>query len=390
MSSLPVDRQILPMESEARNLQQAFHAFNEISRSLERAYSELQRKVNQLSSELEVTNYYLTSLLQSLPCGVMVINESRQVTLMNRMAARFFSAQDLKLPVPLACVFRNADFSENAVRTLSEFRDATEIKVQGESDFILLCSWSRMRGGERALVVQDVSEMRKLEAEKQKAERVSAMGEMALEVAHEIRNPLGALELFAELLQDRDLEPAERDRYLGQIQLGVRSLNSVLTNMLSFSKGTEPVLSRVEADVLLDELIAFMSPLLEQRDISVIRRLRPGSAILGDREMLRQIFLNLITNALQALPRGGGIEVETARRDGEIIVVIADNGVGIPESAHQKIFDPGFSRNSQGNGLGLAIVQRLLQSHAATIRVESTPGEGSRFLLRFRAFEERS
>jgi signal transduction histidine kinase len=369
--------------SQVEMLLQAFRSFSEVSDALQTAYGELQSRVDRLSRELEQSNYYLESTLQSLPCGVLVVNPLREVTLLNSAARVLFAVQDLEPPFPLARILRHAAFSDRAEWMARDGCRETEIVVGGPPPRTLHCLWSEMRDGERVLVVQDVTRLRELERRMVQTERVAAMGEMAMEVAHEIRNPLGALELFATLLAEDDLSSEDRRRYLGHMQLGIRSLNTVLTNMLCFRRSPVPQIQPVRLGQILSQVGALMGPLLEQRNSRLQEEYSPGDVVPADPEMVRQICTNLITNAMQALPEGGVITLRTVNRGSQVELEVEDNGPGIPEEYREAIFEAGFSRSHGGTGLGLSIVSRFMEALGGTIRVESKSGQGTKFILAF-------
>lgn len=371
------------VESHSDLLVQAFGSFNDASSSLEKAYLDLQARVGHLSKQLEKSNYYLNSVLQNLPCGVIVIDQNKQVTSLNCMARKLFSVGADEVPMPLETLLSEASFSERAALFNESMADTTEIERNHGTRQILQCSWSRMRNGERILVVQDVTQMRDLEEQMQASERLAAKGELALEVAHEIRNPLGALELFASLVAEEDLTGEERRRYLTNMQIGIRSLNAVLTNMLCFARKSTPEKGRVVVGDIVEEAVSFMKPLLDQRGIE-LRLQRSDSVELElDPDMFRQVLTNLTTNAVRALPEGGLLDVRVHRNDGLCLVSVGDNGNGIPNEYRQSIFQSGFTTSRDGNGLGLAIVQRFVEAHGGSVVVESEQGRGTVVTLSF-------
>ena len=364
-------------------LLEAFHSFSVASDSLRNAYSELQERVNLLTEELDQSNYYLTTLLQSLPFGILVVDQNKMVTTINPAAKTLFNADFIQPPFPMAQLLVNAAFSDRAVPLMETGRDVTEITLGAENKRTLHCAWSRMRNGERVLVAQDISQLKKLEEQMRQTERIAAMGEMAMEVAHEIRNPLGALELFASLLSEDDLTEEDRLRYLTNIRIGIRSLNTVLTNMLCFRKKPEPTYESIQIREVLQEVVNLMEPLLEQRSICLITEYEDESKAVLDREMIRQIFTNLLTNALNALSLDGQLKVRTYQQENRIYAEISDNGIGIPDSFKEKVFSSGFTTNQKGSGLGLAVVKRLLDALNGTIQYESEEGIGTTFILGF-------
>jgi signal transduction histidine kinase len=369
-------------ETQSNLLLEAFSSFTEASSCLERAYWELLEKVEHLSGQLERSNYYLTTVLQNLPCGVLVVNNEKNVTMLNRVAADLFGLKDFTIPFPLTELLKGAAFSDRASSLGQAACDLTEITLSG-SDKTLQCLWSRMRNKERVLVVQDVTEVRRLERKIQDAEKTAAKGEMALEVAHEIRNPLGALELFGSLLSEEDLSEQEREQYLINLQIGIRSLNTVLTNMLCFSRRPEPVTEAVRVGEIVESALDLMRPLMSQRGIDLEVVCKDRELAFLDHEMLRQIINNLVTNALQALPQGGKLTIETGSNQDSVSIMVRDDGAGIPEQQRKLIFDSGFTTHEDGHGLGLAIVQRFVEAQGGSIKIKSEKDWGTEFVLSF-------
>jgi len=364
-------------------LLEAFQTFSAASDSLSSAYSGLQERVNRLAEELEQSNYYLNSVLRSLPCGVLVVDQERMVKTINPAARILFDAGQVEPPFPMARLLVDAAFSDRAAPLMETGSDITEITLAGEPERTLHCAWSRMRDGERVLVVQDITQLRKLEEQMRKTERIAAMGEMAMEVAHEIRNPLGALELFVSLLGEEGLSEKERSRYLANIRIGIRSLNTVLTNMLCFKRKPEPDFESLRIREVLQEVTELMDPLLQQRGIRLITDYRDEVKVSADREMIRQIFTNLVTNSLNALSQGGELRIRTHQDKEKVLVEIEDNGIGIPAAFQKKVFSSGFTTRRTGNGLGLSVVQRWMEALNGTIEFESEEGVGTRFSLGF-------
>ena len=360
-------------------LQAAFSSFTQASGVLEQSYSELLEKVHLLSGELEQTNYYLSSVLESLPCGVVVLGSDGRVTAANPTARRLLSLSTASTPCDLEALL-TASYYENELRAffLSEVepRELSLEREQGERS-MLTCAWSAMRNRERVVVIQDVTEVKRLQDQMRETERLAAMGEMAVELAHEIRNPLSSLELFASLLREDDASAQERGGYLDNLQIGIRSLNTILSNMLCFSRNPVPSREPIVISGLLAEVFSFLGPLLERRKIEVVWDKADCRTLELDPEMMHQVFTNLALNALQALPEGGRIYLRTSDAQDGVTVSIRDDGLGIPQPYQADIFEPQFSTNRNGNGLGLAIVQRLVQAHNGHIAVESREGWGT-------------
>ena len=369
-------------------LLEALDSFTRASSSLQVAYDDLQGRVSGLSERLEKTNYYLTTVLQSLPCGVIVVNAQGDVTTINEMARELFSVPDRATPFSLASILDQGGFSDRAREINQRAQDATEITLSPNGQQrVLHCRWSKLRAGERILVAQDMTRVRELEDKMRAAERVAAMGEMALEVAHEIRNPLGALELFTSLLGEDDLTEQERDRYLGNLQIGIRTLNTVLSNMLSLRKQREPNLTLVAVGDVLAQVASMMSPLLDQRGITLELKQEVCPRVELDEEMLKQVLTNLVTNALQALPQGGTLGLRSFCTEHCVIAEVEDDGIGMSGEQQERAFDSGFTTSNKGSGLGLAIVDRFVRAMGGSVELESREGAGTLFRLRFECRE---
>jgi len=209
--------------------------------------------------------------------------------------------------------------------------------------------------------------------------RMATMGEMAAMVAHETRNPLGALSTCLQLFRRRAAGTGEDAELLDIMQGEVRRLTDIVSDYLAFGR---PRPLRIEP-VDLPELIGGLLTLLE-RDRQVTRGVRVSAVfdpaagtIPADPAQFRQILWNLLLNAAQALEGDGELAVRTAARDGWVDVTVADSGSGIPAATLSRIFDPFFTTRANGSGIGLAVVKRIVDEHGGRIQVESSPGAGT-------------
>ncbi len=267
--------------------------------------------------------------------------------------------------------------------------------MRGNSTRILATSGTPLAGssGEpigTLHIIRDVTQVRALEEQGKRGERLAAMGEMAVELAHEIRNPLGSIELFASLLQ-KEL-PAESDtaRWADNIRVGSRSLNNIVSNMLHFANPLSPSFGEVDLHEVVSEILQFTEPLMRQRAVSVRQRLESKNPeVCGDRELLKQMLLNLVLNSMQAMPSNGSLVVAT-RGVGElpggapcegVELRVQDTGVGITPENLGRVFDPFFTTNRSGTGLGLSVVHQIVDRHSGFIRVESEVKVGTTFTI---------
>jgi signal transduction histidine kinase len=237
-----------------------------------------------------------------------------------------------------------------------------------------------------------------LEETNQKLRREQALAEMSAVLAHEIRNPLGSLELFAGLLGEAELERDCR-AWVEHLQAGLRMLAATVNNVLHFhnpghnprhSPGQrnlpEPERAPVDLGRLLEWTRDFVLPLARQSGVTLgLQNQLAGVRLAGDRHRLEQVLLNLVLNALSAMPDGGWIELGGhAARDGQSVeLFVADTGPGILPEHLPYLFEPGFSTRSGSPGLGLAVCQRIVAQHGGAIAASTHPNGGALFTLTF-------
>ncbi len=233
--------------------------------------------------------------------------------------------------------------------------------------------------------VQLKVERRSLEKRAADAEALSAMGALALNLAHEIRNPLNAAVLQLHLLDrgvdklecDRDTKDALKKR-AAIVGDEIGRLSRLLTEFLELARpralGREPVhVARLVADVL-----DLYRETADARGIAIIRDLAAdGTTLLGDAEKLKQVVLNLVVNAMEAMKQGGTLSVRVASEADRVEISVSDTGSGIPPEAIEHVFDPFFTTKEAGTGLGLSIVRKIVDQHGGEIRIETEPGRGA-------------
>jgi len=225
-----------------------------------------------------------------------------------------------------------------------------------------------------------------IEAEEQlrRADRLSALGELSAGLAHEIRNPLGSILGTAEILAEK-IPPGKEGHEFSRILLKeVSRLNEVVTRFLDFARPQAPTVAACDVNETLDSVLALTASQRNRARIQLVdRRGRSLPPVSFDPDQLRQVFLNLVLNAVQAMPEGGRITVESAAENGFVRCTISDSGSGVPDENRDRIFNPFFTTKDRGTGLGLSIVHKILANHRATITVESESGRGATFALRF-------
>ena len=226
--------------------------------------------------------------------------------------------------------------------------------------------------------------IKSFEGELIKANKLSALGELASSIAHEIKNPLISIQGFARRIgttEDRD----KLEKYAKFIEQEADRLTQVLTKLLGFSRMDEPKKDFLNMNDIVDDTVLFMEHHLTRfKNVEIAVKKEPDLPLVQvDRIHVQQTVVNILMNAAQAMPGGGKILIKTGRGDQYVFISITDTGVGIKEKDLEKIFEPFFTtkEKEQGTGLGLSLCKRLIEANAGKIEVESKVGEGTTFTI---------
>ncbi|HHT9126573.1 MAG TPA: two-component system sensor histidine kinase NtrB [Candidatus Brocadiia bacterium] len=419
----------------------AFNLFNQSTQKLELAYMQLQERVKEIDNEMELTNErlkrkveeldsltrYLNNILESMHSGVVAIDLNGKITTLNRAAEEILNISATEVRgKDCQSVIRNVSAGPplllKALRDGKNYLDVEhEILTKDDKARLVESSISMLKDISENIVgaveiFRDVTEIRDLKERLHRADKLATIGEMAATIAHEIRNPLNGIEGFASLLE-RDFNNGDpRRRLVQSIINGTKSLNKTITDLLIFARPVK--LNLVDANIseILDNAVYFATMEMKQKGIKSIRICRNFNAHIAnipcDPEQLQQVFLNLLLNAIQAMPEGGDITVSSDwgiqnaegkkektpipqsahRKDGgsstirnpqfDVVQIgIADTGIGIRDDVKARIFDPFFTTKPDGTGLGLSIAHKIVELHAGWITVQSKLQKGTIFLV---------
>ena len=233
-------------------------------------------------------------------------------------------------------------------------------------------------------MAERLSKSQELEGQLRRQQRLSALGEVAVGIAHEVRNPLGVIKTSAQLLQKRGHLPDTDARLLNHVADEVARIDTLISEFLNFAKPRPSILVELDPVPVIRRAADFCNPEFEKRHVTFsIQDQLPGSTVAADEDHLFQVFLNLFLNALEAMPSGGNIRVARDRNDGEMRITVSDTGAGIPAEIQDKIFNPFFTTKEHGSGLGLAKVFTIMESHHGRVELDSSPGHGTTFTLAF-------
>jgi two-component system, NtrC family, sensor histidine kinase HydH len=215
-----------------------------------------------------------------------------------------------------------------------------------------------------------------------RAERLSALGEMAAGISHEIRNPLGIIRSSAELLKKKVTQYDPSNTIPDIIVEEASRLNGIITDFIKFARPRNPIFSSCRIEEIIEKNMTFLAPQIEEKGYTIQKNYQNSlPVILADAEMLYQSFLNILINAMQAMPDGGSIGLEISSNNHFITIHFDDEGQGIPVDKLEKIWDPFFTTKEKGTGLGLGIVKNIIESHGGSIQVDNRPERGARVTI---------
>jgi signal transduction histidine kinase len=232
-----------------------------------------------------------------------------------------------------------------------------------------------------------LSRLQAAQAELLVAERMATVGRVSLKVAHEVRNPIAAIELNAEILGDivrgrsgADME--EAGSLVTAIRDQVNTLDALTEEYLTFARFPRPHFEEDSINHLVQELADFVRPVATRQGLTLRVLTDPEVPMMEfDRGLLRQAVHNLVKNGQEALSRGGELTIESRSRDDAVEIAVSDTGAGIPQDVAQRLFEPFFTTKPQGTGLGLSIASQFIEEHGGKIRFENRPGSGTTFVI---------
>ena len=235
-------------------------------------------------------------------------------------------------------------------------------------------------------IAKDITERKKMERQILQADRLASLGELSAGVAHEINNPLGLILGYTQLLLQDEPEDTQVFQDLKIVEKYTKNCKKIVEDLLKFTRTSETRMQTIHVNALIEDIVEVVRHQFELAHVTIDVDLSSDiPACEGDEEKLKQVFMNLLMNAQQAIEETGHIQVRTARdRDaGEIVITVTDTGSGMPPEIQDKIFDPFFTTKptGKGTGLGLSVSYGIVQEHGGRINVESRPGEGTTFVI---------
>ena len=387
-------------QPEVLYLADAFSEFISASTRLESSYGQLQLEVTRLSHQLAERNSALKAsmeenervhsalqqIVDSMPCGVMVVEVDGAVSMINPECMHLLDlAHGRADHLPAISAETGIDLNRFLARRLGE-EDEQEFCRTSASGKRWLSVHNRclFRGGRREqtiLILRDVTVHKQAEEERERARKATALSEVATTLAHEIRNPLASLELFAGLIAKGGPETQE---WISHLYAGVRSLAGTVNNVLTFHGVGYPTMQELSLGESIRSSVEFVRPIADEAGVA-LRFVGPEVEMMvqGNSSALQQLVLNMVCNAIRHTAKGGSVwvRVQASETRGAGLIEFVDTGCGIAAEHLDAIFRPGFSGSGNTSGLGLAVCSEIVKQHEGMMQVTSRLGEGTTFCV---------
>lgn len=361
-----------------------------VALALENAY--LYNQASLRATELERLKDYSENIIESLTMGVAVIDQNGKIIGWNRVLEETFSKRkEDVMNKSLSDVLGKKNYmalfpldSQKDFRLLSE----TTLKMQagGEKIFDIAKTPlldNQMNPYGTVIAFEDVTEKISLQQQLLTSEKLASIGLLSAGVAHEINTPLTGISSYVQILQKK-LSDGHHSQILEKIEAQTERVTRIIKNLLNFARNpSETSFHQVDLKESLEEIISLIEYKLKNLSIKLDLSLSPLKLIWADGERLQQVFINIILNAIDAMPEGGTLKIELEQTDTEAVIRIEDTGTGIKEQDLPHIFDPFFTTKGigKGTGLGLSISYAIIKEHEGHIAVESESGKGSLFSI---------
>jgi two-component system, sensor histidine kinase FlrB len=343
-----------------------------LSAELAVANGELRRQFEQK----EALSRRLSLLLEALPGGVVVLDRSGAVMEANPAAIELFGGRVL-----------GRSWSEAEAHCLAPTGTPHEWRLR-RPDGTLDERWVSVSAsqldpaGGRILLLSEVTDAYRMRDQLERHKKLSAMGEMAAGLAHQLRTPLATALLYTGNLARKGLAEADRRRFAERAQARLMDLERMIHDMLTFVRGAPSGGERIVLADLVHELTQVMEPQMAQRGVRFrVDLSAPSAAVRANHKALSGALVNLLENALQANAAGGEVRLHGSAEGDRVLIRVSDSGSGMPPEVQERLFQPFFTTRPEGTGLGLAIVRSVVDAHGGQITVESEPGRGSTFCV---------
>jgi PAS domain S-box-containing protein len=380
----------LEKENPEKTQQAAFiiNAFHEVTKQLKEKERELERLKSQAELRADNVESYNENILHCVTSGVMSFDRNCCLTTVNRAAEEMLGLKPEQRGAGCRELFGDNEITRAVHETIEKKIPSARMEAMLERSrgriwlgFNTAVLTDR-QGGALGVILSfsDLTEVKRLQEQMELRERLTALGEMSAGIAHELRNPMAVISGYLSLLAKKT--DAKSQAIIRDITSEINGMNRIIADLLTFARPAS--LNRVNVNIK-DMIEGSVAHVLQATDAGarVKTLVAVDDLVLSvDEGLMRQAFVNLFQNAVEAMPEGGTLSIETRALDGRSLTLsVTDTGAGIPRDAIKKIFLPFFTTKDRGVGMGLALVHKIVLSHGGRVEVSSREGEGTTFTI---------
>jgi two-component system sensor histidine kinase PilS (NtrC family) len=358
-----------------------------LAEQVRKTASALQEKVIDYE-ELERLN---SSIVSNIDSGLLTINNKLKIRVFNRHASDLTEVtQEEAYDRPIGEIFKGfASYGEKILN----FQEGEIDYISGKRGKLVFgfrsVPFTDKEENQVGVIInfKDLTQLIKMKAELKKADRLAAIGELSAHIAHEVKNPLASISGSVQLIsQGKGVSPEDR-KLLDIIERETARLNNLINDFLAYARPTQPAKIPVTLRQMINDLASLLTADPRFSNVSISNNCPEKLTVLIDHDQFRQVFWNLLLNASEAMTNGGKINIQADKveddiyNSGKVNIAISDTGKGMSQDDMKRVFEPFFTTKSNGTGLGLATVYRIIESHGGTILVDSTLNCGTTFTI---------
>ncbi len=355
--------------------------------SLLLAYVFTKQNFEILKKDYQIIEDYSQKVIQNVSDCVIVIDENNNINTFNKAAEELLNKSESEVLKKNFNSLFNYDIIEQ-IETSQSTVTSFEGKINNVKKYLLISKSSfpvKNNQLNTIIVIRDLTKQKQIEEQMNRKERLVAMGELASGVAHEIRNPLNTISTITQQLA-KDFRPVENaDEYYSLANLvnkEIKRINKTVQDFLRFSRPEKISLKEFELSELINQIQAQYQGMLEEKNITFDKSIGWNGKVNWDHNQIQQVLMNLMQNSIDSISGKGKIQLEVRYEEENVVIEISDNGAGMPDHIHNKIFNLYYTTKASGTGIGLSIIQRIIFEHNGTIEFESKENIGTTFIIR--------